>query len=183
MTGGGKNAEGAPRRGPLILPSGDFILSDPDFSEVDLFGDPYQPPSDGRGRPEHQWTRANSNKVLLAFARRLSVKDAATAIGVSVPTLRKHYSSEVAQRDAAALRFEMVQLSRLNDGAKAGSVAAEKELGRRLEKAMIQDLAKKVVERGVPKKSAPLGKKEAARVAAKEAVKKFRPRAGPSLLN
>jgi hypothetical protein len=159
-------------------------LSDPDFSDVDLFGDPIQPRSEGRGRPEHCWSRENSNKVLLAFARRLSVKDAATAIGVSVPTLRKHYSSEVAQRDAAALRFEMVQLSRLNEGAKAGSVAAEKELGRRLDKAALQHLAEKVVDRGVTKKAAPLGKKEAARVAAKEAVKKFRPRAGPpSLLN
>ena len=158
-------------------------MSDGGFSGVDLFGDPIQPRSDGRGRPEHSWSLENSNKVLLAFARRLSVKEAATAIGVSVPTLRKHYSSELAQREAAALRFEMVQLARLNDGAKAGSVAAEKELGRRLEKAAIQQLSQQVKDRGRVKKAAPIGKKEAAREAAKEAVKKFRPRAGPTLLN
>ncbi len=158
-------------------------MADADFSGVDLFGDPIQPRKEGRGRPEHVWTLESSNKVLLAFARRLSVKEAATAIGVSVPTLRKHYSSEVAQREAAALRFEMVQLARLNDGAKAGSVAAEKELGRRLERAAIQQLSEKVIDRGRIKKPAPIGKKEAAREAAKEAVKKFRPRAGPTLLN
>ena len=89
----------------------------------------------------------------------------------------------MAQREAAALRFEMVQLARLNDGAKAGSVAAEKELGRRLERAAIQQLSEKVIDRGRIKKPAPIGKKEAAREAAKEAVKKFRPRAGPTLLN
>jgi hypothetical protein len=158
-------------------------LSDADFSGVDLFGDPIQPHADGRGRPEHRWSLENSNKVLLAFARQLSVKEAATAIGVSVPTLRKHYSSELAQREAAALRFEMVQLARLNDGAKAGSVAAEKELGRRLDKAALQQLSEKVIGRGRVAKPAAIGKKEAALEAAKEAVKKFRPRAGPSLLN
>lgn len=158
-------------------------MSDADFSGVDLFGDPILPRADGRGRPEHRWSLENSNKVLLAFARGLSVKQAATAIGVSVPTLRKHYSSELGQREAAALRFEMVQLARLNDGAKGGSVAAEKELGRRLEKAKLQQLSENVIDRGRPKKPAPLGKKEAAREAAKEAVKKFRPRAGPPMLN
>lgn len=117
-------------------------MADPDFSDVDLFGDPVQPRREGRGRPEHVWSRENSNKVLLAFARGMTVKEAATAIGVSVPTLRKHYSSEVAQRDAAAIRFEMVQLSRLNTKAAGGSVAAEKELGRRIEKARLDDLSK-----------------------------------------
>ncbi|WP_339347488.1 hypothetical protein [uncultured Sphingomonas sp.] len=131
-----------------------------DFSGVDLFGDPIQPRSEGRGRPEHRWTLENSNKVLLAFARGLTVKQAATAIGVSVPTLRKHYSSEVAQRDAAALRFEMVQLARLNDGAKAGSVAAEKELGRRLEKARLDALSEEVSRHAKPPTTPRRGKKE-----------------------
>lgn len=158
-------------------------MSDADFLGVDLFGDPIQPRREGRGRPEHVWSRENSNKVLLAFARGCSEKEAALAIGVSVPTLRKHYFSERAQREAAALRFEMVQLSRLNESAKGGSVAAEKELARRLEKGAMNALAERVVERGRQKKAAPLGKKAAAREAAKEAVTKYKPRTGPSLLN
>jgi len=159
-------------------------LADADFREVDLFGDAVLPRREGRGRPEHSWSLENSNKVLLAFARSLSVKQAATAIGISVPTLRKHYSSEVAQREAAALRFEMVQLSRLNDVAKAGSVAAEKELGRRLEKAKLADLSDQVSRHARPPAPAPRGKKELAQQAAEEVRGRFEPPPPPpGLLN
>jgi len=132
------------------------------FSEVDLFGDTVLPAKEGRGRPEHSWSVLNSNKVLLAFVRGLTVKQAATAIGVSVPTLRKHYSSELAQRDAAAIRFEMVQFSRLNELAKAGSVPAEKELARRIDKARLDLLSDQVSNHARPPRAKPLGKKEVA---------------------
>lgn len=112
------------------------------------------------------WTLENSNRVLLAFARGLGVKEAAVSIGVSVPTLRKHYSAEVEKRDAAALRFEAVQLSRLNDRAKAGSVAAEKELARRIDKARLELLAEKVA--APAPRSAPRGKKATQQAEAEE---------------
>jgi hypothetical protein len=159
-------------------------LADADFREVDLFGDPVMPRHEGRGRPEHVRTLANSNKVLLAFARGLTVKEAATAIGVSVPTLRKHYSSEVAQRDAAAIRFEMVQLTRLNEGAKAGSVSAEKELGRRLEKARIDLLSDQVSRNARAPKTEKLGKKATMQQAADELRGQYEaPPPPPGLLN
>jgi len=152
---------------------------------VDLFGDPILPRSEARGRPEHAWSLANSNKVLIAFARGLSVKEAATAIGVSVPTLRKHYFSEVAKRDAARVRMEMTQLSRLNDAAATGNVAAEKELFKRLDKAALADLAERVADRGsaAPARAPKLGKKAAAQVAAGEVVGKFAPPPPPRLIN
>jgi len=81
-----------------------------DFLGVDLFGDPLQPDRNARGRPEHSWSLENSNKVLIAFARGMSVKEAATAIGVSVPTLYKHYFNECAKRQAARVRMEITQL-------------------------------------------------------------------------
>lgn len=159
-------------------------MANADFSEVDLFGDPVLPRAEGRGRPEHVWSRENSDKVLLAFARRLSVKEAATAIGVSVPTLRKHYFAEVAKRDAATLRFEMVQLHRLNEKAKTGSVAAEKELGKRLEKAKLDQLADKVSNHARPPKPVPLGKKAMAAQDAADVRGRFEPPAPPpGLLN
>lgn len=151
----------------------------------DLFGDPIQPGKEGRGRPEHSWSRENSNKVLLAFARGLSVKEAATAIGVSVPTLRKHYSSEVGKRTDARLRMEMTQLARLNSAATAGNVAAEKELFKRLDKAEIANVAARVADRGnTGRTPAPpkLGKKEAAKVEAGKVTGKFAPRPAPSRL-
>lgn len=160
-----------------------FVMAE--FSGVDLFGDPILPREEGRGRPEHAWSLENSNKVLLAFARGLSVKEAATAIGVSVPTLRKHYFAEVAKRDAARLRMEMTQLARLNAAAGAGNVAAEKELFKRLDKAALADLADRVADRGrngAPVKAPKLGKKAEAKAAAGEVRGKFAPPAAPSRL-
>lgn len=159
-------------------------MADADFSGLDLFGDPIQLRKEGRGRPEHAWSLENSNKVLLAFARGLTVKQAATAIGVSVPTLRKHYFAEVEKREAAALRFEMVQLARLNEGAKAGSVAAEKELARRLEKAQLADLAARVSNHARPPRPEKLGKKAQAEQDAQAIGGRFEPPAPPpGLLN
>lgn len=161
-------------------------MSDTGNPEVDLFGDPVVLRAEGRGRPEHQWSRENSNRVLLAFAAGYSVKEAATAIGVSVPTLRKHYFAEVAKRESAALRMEMLQLARLNDAAGAGKTAAEKELFKRLEKARLRALSQTVAspepaaqsQQPRPRK----GKKEAAIEAAAQVDGIYAPPRPPSLL-
>src|SRR3546814_10930268 len=86
------------------------------------------PSRDGPGRPEIVWNRETSNKVLLAFARGLTVKQAASAVGMSGPTLRKVYFAEVAKRAEARLRLAMTQLGRPNAQAEAGHVAAETDL-------------------------------------------------------
>lgn len=135
---------------------------------VDLFGDPVVQPREGRGRPEHLWSLENSNKVLLAFARGLTVKDAAVAIGISVPTLRKVYFSEVAKRQAARLRMEMTQLARLNAEAAAGNVTAEKELMKQMERLRLRDQSEELAPRPThkAKKDRPLGKKERLKIEA-----------------
>ncbi|WP_202594728.1 hypothetical protein [Sphingomonas paucimobilis] len=153
---------------------------------VDLFGDPIQPDREARGRPEHRWSLANSNKVLLAFARGLSVKEAAVAIGVSAPTLRKVYFSEVAKRNDARLRMEMTQLSRLNDAAADGNVTAEKELFKRLDKGHLEQVADRVANRGTngaPPKVPKPGKKVAAQQRAAEVRGKYAPPPPPRLVN
>ncbi|CAN5336344.1 hypothetical protein BH10PSE12_BH10PSE12_02820 [soil metagenome] len=132
---------------------------------TDLFGDPVMPRRVGRGRPEHIWSRENSNKVLLAFARGLSVKEAALAIGVSGPTLRKVYFSEVAKRAQSRLRMEMTQLARLNAQAEAGNVAAEKELMKQLDRMRQRDQVRALAPEPTAKPEK-LGKKEAALKAA-----------------
>lgn len=137
--------------------------------EVDLFGDPILPRQEGRGRPEHLWTRANSNKVLLAFARGLTVKDAAVSIGVSAPTLRKVYFAEVAKRTQAKLRMEMTQLARLNDQAEGGNVTAEKELLKQMERLRQRDEARAMAPAPMsPPRAERIGKKEAAARAAEQ---------------
>ena len=73
--------------------------------DVDLFGDPvvYREPK--RGRPEHVRTHRIAAKISLLFAMGRSVADVAKAVGITQPTLRKHYFSEVQQRDAMLLKL------------------------------------------------------------------------------
>jgi hypothetical protein len=149
--------------------------------EVDLFGDPVLPRQEGRGRPETVWTRENSNKVLLAFARGLSVKQAAIAIGLSAPTLRKVYFSEVGKRAQAQLRMEMTQLARLNAQAEAGNVAAEKELWKQMDRIRQRDAQHQLAP--PPVKAAKLGKKELAARDAMEVRGLYEPPAAPDRLN
>jgi len=161
-----------------------FFVSDGN-SETDLFGEPVLERSEGRGRPEHLRTRESSNKVLLMFALGRSEKQAATAIGVSVPTLRKHYFSECQKRRDAALKLEATQLSRLNEQAQEGNVTAEKELFKQLDRLRMRDQAASfapvpVVKQGRADK---LGKKEAAAQAAEQVRGLYEPPPPPSRMN
>lgn len=154
-------------------------------SETDLFGAPLQLPRERRGRPEHVRTRESANRVLLLFARGASPKEAAIALGITVPTLRKHYFSELERRAAAALMMEGTQLGRLNAAAEAGNVAAEKELMKALDKGRIKTVSSQVANRGAkPASAEKLGKKDAAIAAAKDLKGRFATRTPPpSLLN
>lgn len=153
------------------------------ISVVDLFGDPVLPRSEGRGRPEHLWSRANSNRVLLAFARGLSVKEAAKVIGVSAPTLRKVYFSEVAKRREAQLRLEMTQLARLNAQAEAGNVTAEKELFKQLDRLRQRDQGQAMAAPAPTVRPERLGKKAEAAKAAEQVKGLYEPPPPPSQLN
>ncbi len=158
-------------------------MADGENLEVDLFGDPCLPPREGRGRPAHVPTRATRNRVLLCFVRGLTVKDAAVSIGISVPTLREHYSSELHQRKTARLKMEMRGLELLVEQAEAGSVAANKELDKRIEKLRLRDQHE--VRAPAPKakaRSKPVGKKEEQKIAAAGVTGRFEPRLPPSQL-
>ncbi len=113
------------------------------------------------------------------------MKEAAVAVGLSVPTLRKVYFSECAQRSIAAVRMEMTQLARLNDQAEAGNVAAEKELLKQLERIRVRALSDRIAGRqsGTDKpKQSPKGKKDAQKEAAANVGGKFAPRPAPDTL-
>lgn len=152
-----------------------------DNSEPSLFGWTPQPRVKGRGRPEHQATPKKAIRVLSLLALGRSEKDVAAAIGCSLPTLRKYYFSDPRIK-AAKLVVEGDLMAALAAEAGNGNVSAIKELLKRLDKATIEQLADRVVERGRQGKL-PKGKKVAEREAAQEAVKKYQPRQGPALLN
>lgn len=176
---------------PLTLPdrrephSEIFFVAD-EVLGTDLFGEPVLSKPRGRGRPAHRRSRETVNRVILGLARGWKVKEVALSIGVSVPTLREHYSSELERRHAMALMLESVQLARLNDQAEKGNVAAEKELMKALEKGRLHQLAQHVANRGTgraePKpKPERLGKKAELAAAAKGVEGKYAPPPAPLL--
>jgi hypothetical protein len=159
--------------------SGIFFVADGDF---DLFGLPMRKRREGRGRPEHEWTKENSNKINLLMAVGHEIKDIAAAIGVSVPTLRKHYFSELEGLRVAALRLTMHQLFRLNREAEGGNVAAEKALLAFTDRERTKIASAKVASRS-KQPEAPKGKKAERAEKAKSVGGIFAPRSAPAVLS
>jgi hypothetical protein len=93
----------------------------------DLFGDPVPANWGQRGRPEHIPTQQNRNRVSMLVALGWSNSRIAAELYVTVPTLRKHYFSELHHRKVARDRLEANIAMKLWDGVKAGSVPAIKE--------------------------------------------------------
>jgi hypothetical protein len=93
----------------------------------DLFGDPVPANWGQRGRPGHIPTQQNRNRVSMLVALGWSNPRIASALLVTVPTLRKHYFSELKYRDVARDRLEAGIAMKLWEGVQAGRVPAIKE--------------------------------------------------------
>lgn len=98
-----------------------------------LFGEIWLAADKRRGRPAFEWTEENSNKVsmLLAAGRsneRISgvILDPRTGKSISVPTLKRHFRSELQVRDAARDRLDAERLMRVWTNAQGGNVGAER---------------------------------------------------------
>jgi hypothetical protein len=90
---------------------------------VDLFGDPWTPPKDPRGRKRHNRLPQLAEKVAVLRATGATEEEIAPSIGVSVPTLRKYYLRELTEGPALALaQLDAVMYAK----AKAGNVSAAK---------------------------------------------------------
>lgn len=147
-------------------------MSDHDF---DLLGDPIPEGHGGRGRPAHVRTERNRSKVILLLAQGWAPPRIARALGITPPTLKKHYFRELAVREEALDRLKAGHLALLWDQAKAGNVAALKEIGKaidRIDAASFGALANEDRdEEDEPEDmlTVPLGKKEKANAAARTA--------------
>lgn len=138
----------------------------------------------GRGRPAHAWERQKSVRIINLFACGHTVEMVAKVMGISQPTLRKVYFSEVAARDVMALKVKSEQLARLTDAAIAGNVTAEKALAGMIQAEQIKTLGDQVKTRRGETAAPRLGKKEERQAAAAGVTGRFAPRkAPPSLLN
>ncbi len=113
------------------------------------------------------------------------MKDVASAVGITQPTLRKHYFHELAQRRVAGLMMKAHQLQRLNTEAEKGNVAAEKALFAIIDREQVKQISNRMAGRAdAPERKTsvrPLGKKEEQQNAAHGVTGKFAPPEAPLL--
>ena len=137
--------------------------------ERDLFGDLTTLPSGRRGRPSHRWAQSAADKVMLGLAMGYTNAEIASGLGISLPTLRKYYFSELKRRDMQRARFELWRAEQLARAANDGNVGAMKQLGQLMERRDRQ-LAEQRLREEDEKPVPPQGKKEQARLDAQAAV-------------
>lgn len=150
--------------------------------DFDLLGDAIPSGHVGRGRPPHVPTIEFRQKCVLLAAVGKTPNEIAAALSITAKTLRKHYSRELRKHDVARLKVEGKLLLGLVREIDKGNVAANKELAKRLEKAGLEKIADRIGRRSGPEKVEKLGKKEAAKVAAREVTGRYGPRPGPGHL-
>jgi hypothetical protein len=100
----------------------------------DLFGNPWIDAPKKRGRPLHEVTVRTRNRVSMLLALGWSTIRIATALGVTLPTLHKHYFYELRQQAVARDRLELRRLELAWELAEGGNVGALKEFGKLMER-------------------------------------------------
>lgn len=131
--------------------------------DFNLFGEQLPANHGQRGKPQHVATDENRNKVMILQAAGWTVYRIAAALGISQPTLREHYPSELALRKKAMDLLKATKFAMLFDKMKSGSVPAHKEFDRLMTKELLDMGARKMSK--APKEK-PVGKKAAAKASA-----------------
>ncbi len=100
-----------------------------------LFGWPAMPWKGARGRPPHVATEENINKVKLLMALDWTVERIANALGITQPTLRRHYISVLKLRALARDALDARRAELLWQQVEKGNVGAMKQFGLMVEEA------------------------------------------------
>ena len=103
----------------------------------------------------------------------------ATALRITTKTLCRHYFHELAGKRSARMRLDMKNLAAIVGQVEAGKPAAMALLDKKLRKLEQQEVSERFQARAP--KAEPIGKKEAARAAAKGVSGKYAPRPAPLL--
>ena len=144
------------------------------WPEFDLLGDPVPANFGGRGRPEHVASEEKARLIIVLAAVGKSKPQIAEALGISEPTLRKHYFSARSRfklkLGESRQRLEAKIYATLMREADAGNVTAIRTLWDRLDKLDLKQaqIAEAMRSQAKPEK---LGKKAEADLRAKEAHK------------
>lgn len=127
------------------------------------------------GRPEFAPTDEDREKVRVLKAGGMSNEAIAEVIGISEPTLRKHFSSEL-DRATAKVRAELL-MARYRS-AMGGNVSAQNKMIEQVSATAAQRKVSPEKEDRKPK----LGKKEEQKIAAQNIGGKFAPPSPPKLV-
>lgn len=139
--------------------------------DFDLFGLPVDPGTGKPGRPRKVATVEDRNKIKLLMAQGWPVERMAPVVRMSVPTFRRNFFLELRERDFMRDRLYARRLELAFALAEAGNVAALKELGKMLESSdrAFAEAELLRAQAGGDREAPPVGKKEQARIAAKQA--------------
>lgn len=140
-------------------------------TNFDLFGQPIPEWKGKRGRPPYEPTERDRNKIKLLLALGWSIERMANGIGVSPATVKRYFRAELKQRDAMRDRLDARRFEIAMEQANAGNVGALKELGKMVERSdlMLADARLRGAQGADQEKQEKLGKKDAAKAAAKTA--------------
>lgn len=102
--------------------------------DFDLFGMPVECLRPVRGRPQHVPCEKTENKIKVLLAFGWTNARIAAAVGLSEPTLRKHYFRVLRQRDAQRDRMTAEMALKLLEQGMAGNVASMKAFAALMER-------------------------------------------------
>ena len=144
---------------------------------VDLWGDPWTPEPDPRGRKRHKREPQLAEQVALLRAGTLTEDEIAARVGLDPKTLRKYYSRELKSGPALALA---VLTEAMWKKAKAGNVSAARYIRAEFASGEAARADSRVRDR--EPKEAPLGKKEERQAAAQAVGGRFGTPPPPKLI-
>ncbi|WP_377299686.1 LuxR C-terminal-related transcriptional regulator [Rhizobium sp. SGZ-381] len=152
--------------------------------QIDLFGNPIDPPGRRQGRPSHEPTEASTINVMVLLAAGQTNKDIATTLGLDVKTLRRHYQHLLRQREVMLNRLRTklrtAQIQHGLAGNAASLSAAIKSLNDVDAERVARDLRSRAA--NAPSGRGYVSKKETKREAARQVGGKFAPPPGPRLI-
>ena len=138
--------------------------------EFDLLGDPIPENKGKPGANGHVATSKNTNKVRMLVLSRWTSAQIAEELGITVPTLNKHYFKNRSIKHARKTVLNEVKgrvLLQLDKEASDGNVSAQKELFKILEREQLAELSKDMTS-PARAKAPKLGKKQQRKVDAAE---------------
>lgn len=152
--------------------------------DFDLFGNPISAGRSEPGRPEHERSKENIIFVMVLLAANYHNKDIAAALGVSVPTLRKHYFHLLKNRTVMLERIRTKLRATQIEQALAGNMTALNGALRTIEALNAEKAQQAMADRaaGRETKAPKLGKKEEQSIAARNVSGVFAPPQGPQRL-